>query len=45
MVKKKHCPICGNVLDEDEDVCPVPVCRSYMEEPTYDVEIGLDDEG
>ena len=41
-MKKKRCPICGNVLDEDEDICPV--CGSYVEEPAYDIEDDLADE-
>jgi predicted amidophosphoribosyltransferase len=38
--EKRKCPICGNELNEDEDVCPC--CGSLVEEPCYDQ---MDDEG
>jgi len=41
--KKRECPICGTELDEDEDICPA--CGRYVEEPAYDVEDDLDDQG
>jgi RNA polymerase subunit RPABC4/transcription elongation factor Spt4 len=37
--KKKRCPICDAMIDEDEVICPE--CGSYLEEPSIDVEDDL----
>jgi predicted nucleic acid-binding Zn ribbon protein len=37
---RRHCPICDNELDEDEDICSV--CGSYFEETVCDAEENLE---
>lgn len=38
---KRTCPICGQELSEDDDICPN--CGAYQDEPCYDIEDDLDE--